>query len=378
MLYPNFIKPSFTFLFISLITLLNMNVYALDWDLDGQLSGWTIESEINDQWENSSGIRYIPELNIFHELDDEKILDSEISVNSYAASGSGPYMDDADIDLYRADIRFATTRTETRIGLQKINFGPAVLLRSLKWFDRLDPTDPLQLTEGVYALRFRYDTLNNSNYWMWLLYGNDDPKGYEYLPSTSGDIEMGGRIQFPFLSGDMAFTFHSRKASGSLINIPDFRETRYALDGRWDVGVGLWFEGLFQEQDTRFIPYKWTKRVSLGTDYTFNIGSGLYFLLEHMSTSMSEKIIKWNQDYNISALQMSYSIGILDSISAIGYYSWEQSKYYQYVSWMRTYDNFIINFSFYYYPEETFSGAGLTQGAITGGRGVQVMVIFNH
>jgi hypothetical protein len=287
-------------------------------------------------------------------------------------------MDDSEVDLYRADIRYATTRTETRIGLQKINFGPAVLLRSLKWFDRLDPTDPLQLTDGVYALRFRYDTLNNSNYWVWVLYGNDDPKGYEYMPSTSDDVEIGGRIQYPLFSGDLAFTIHSRKVNGLLLNVPEFRENRYALDGRWDVGVGLWFEGLFQEQNTDFIPYKWTKRVSFGTDYTFNVGSGLYFLLEHMSTTMSGKMMEWNQDYNISAFQMSYSLGILDSISAIGYYSWEQDKYYQHLNWMRTYDNFIINVSLHYYPETSFNNTGLTQGTITGGRGIQVMVIFNH
>jgi hypothetical protein len=364
----------FSILFAGFIT----TAYGFEHNLEGQLSGWTIESEINDSWENSSGLRYIPELNISHELDNETILDSEISVNSYAASGSGPYMDDADIDLYRADIRYGTTRTETRVGLQKINFGPAVLLRSLKWFDRLDPTDPLQLTDGVYALRFRYDTLNNSNYWIWMLYGNDDPKDYEYMPSTSDDMEVGGRIQYPFLSGDLAFTFHSRKVNGSMLNIPEFRENRYALDGRWDVGIGLWFEGLIQEQNTDFIPYKWTKRISLGTDYTFNIGSGLYFLLEHMSRAMSEKMMKWNQDYNVSAFQMSYSLGILDSISAIGYYSWERDKYFQHLSWTRTYDNLIINVSFHYYPETAFNNTGLTQGTMTGGRGIQVMVIFNH
>lgn len=371
------IEPVFQII-IGIIVFINLQTHAIDLNLEGQLSGWTIESKIDDHWENSIGLRYIPELNISHDFNNETLLDSEISVNMFTASGSGPYMDNTDMDLYRADIRYTTPHTETRMGLQKINFGPAVILRPLKWFDRLNPTDPLQLTKGVYALKFRYDTFNNANYWIWLLYGNDDPKGYELMPSTSDDIETGGRLQHPFLSGDIAFTFHTRKVNGSQFNIPEFRENRYALDGRWDVGIGLWFESVFQDQNTTLTPYKWTKRFTLGADYTFNIGSGLYLLMEHMSTAISDKILKWDKSYHTSAFQMSYSIGILDSISAIGYYSWEQDKYYQHMSWMRTYDNFIFNVSLFNYPETAFDNSGLSQSSITGGRGVQIMVIFNH
>jgi hypothetical protein len=379
--YPvsvRFLKNCYLIFLIGLVLFINLESQALDWDLEGQLSGWAIESEINDHWENSIGLRYIPELNISHELNNDTVLDSEISVNSYAVSGSGPYMDDTDMDLYRADIRYTTTQTETRIGLQKINFGPAVILRSLKWFDRLDPTDPLQLTDGVYALRFRYDALNNANYCLWMLYGNDDPKGYELLPSTSDNIETGGRIQYPILFGEMAFTFHTRKVNGAQFDMPEFRENRYALDGRWDAGIGIWFESLFQEQKTPLLPYKWTKRISIGGDYTFDIGSGLYLLVEHMSTAMSGKILGWNEDYHTSAFRMRYDLGILDSISAIGYYSWERDKYYQHINWTRTYDNFIFNVSLFNYPETALDRGGLFQSLITGGRGIQIMVIYNH
>lgn len=369
-----FLLSIFSILFACSIT----TAHGLEYDIEGQLSGWGIESDINNHWENSTGLRYIPEFNMTHELENDTAIDSEISLNMFAYSGSGPYLDKTDIDLYRADIRYTTTHTETRIGLQKINFGPAVILRSLKWFDRLDPTDPLQLTDGVYALRFRYDTLNNANYWIWLLYGNDDPKGYELLPSTSDNIEAGGRVQYPLLSGDMAFTFHTREVNGSRFNIPEFRENRYALDGRWDVGIGIWFESLFQEQKTDYLPYKWTKRISIGADYTFDIGSGLYLLTEHMTTAVSEKMLKWQNDYHVSAFQVRYSLSIMDSITAIGYYSWEDDKFSQYVSWMRTYDNFIFNVSLFNYPETYLDLSGQTQNVIIGGRGVQIMVIYNH
>ncbi|MGD9158663.1 MAG: hypothetical protein PVG39_09670 [Desulfobacteraceae bacterium] len=374
----HFLKPLFSIVLITIIVLISTQTSAIKMDFEGQLSGWLIESDINDHWENSTGIRYIPDLDISHSFDNETAIDSEISVNMYSYAGSGPYKDKTNIDLYRADIRYTTTRTETRAGLQKINFGPASILRPLKWFDELDPTDPLQLTDGVYSLRFCYVAQDNSNLWAWVLYGNDDPKGYELLPSTSNDIETGGRIQHPVFSGDMAFTFHTRKVNGFQYNIPEFRENRFALDGRWDAGIGLWFESMFQEQKTDYLSYKWTKRISVGADYTFDIGSGLYLLTEHMATAVSEKMLKWQNDYHFSAFQISYSPSIIDSISAIGYYSWEQDKFSQHISWMRTYDNFIFNISLFNYPETYLDLSGQTQNTIIGGRGIQIMVIYNH
>ena len=77
-----------------------------------------------------------------------------------------------------------------------------MLLRPLMWFDRIDPNDPLQLTEGVYGLLLKYTFLNNANIWLWGLYGNDDPKGWEAVPTQRKSAEYGGRLQAPFLSGE--------------------------------------------------------------------------------------------------------------------------------------------------------------------------------
>ncbi|GAI27146.1 unnamed protein product, partial [marine sediment metagenome] len=58
------------------------------------------------------------------------------------------------------------------------------------WFDRIDPRDPLQLTDGVYGLLLRQYFLNNANIWVWGLYGNDDLRGWEYLPSEAKSVEF--------------------------------------------------------------------------------------------------------------------------------------------------------------------------------------------
>ena len=353
-------------------------LYAVEMDFQGQLSGWTMETEIRGGWENHSGLRYIPRADITHDVTADSTLDMELSLNSLAVSGSGPYEDDTEVKLYRANLRYATEQTETRLGLQKINFGPARILRSLKWFDLLDPTDPIQFTEGVYSLRFRYDSLNNANFWLWGLYDNDEIKGYEVFPTSPNSVETGGRFQYPLLYGEMAATFHTRKADGSRFMIPDFRENRFALDGRWDIGIGIWFESVFQHQKTEFVPYEWTKRITLGMDYTFDIGNGLYTLIEHMAAGFSKRLSGWKDDAHLSAIYVSYPVGIMDSLKAIGYYSWDQEQVYQYMNWSRTYDNITLSFSLFYYPEPKGDHPNLFHDVMTGERGAQFMVILNH
>jgi hypothetical protein len=370
--------PLLTCFLVSIALSLHGNLYAVELDFQGQFSGWTTETKTQGAWENFSGILYIPQARLAHHIDEASTADAELSINSFAVTGSGPYEDEIDLELYRATLRYTTAQTETRAGLQKINFGPAQLLRPLRWFDSLNPADPLQLTEGVYAVRFRYTALNNANIWLWGLYGNDDPKGYEILPTASDTVEAGGRLQYPVYSGEMAATVHTRTVEGSRQNTPDFTENRFAVDGRWDMGIGLWFESTFEQQKAGHLRFDWTKRITGGLDYTIDMGNGLYILFEHMAITLSDKPFRWGEDMHVSAFSMNYPIGVTDTLTAMGYYSWDQQEYYQYLNWKRTYDNLIVSVSLFYYPEGTINDTGFLRDTPVQGRGGQVMLIFNH
>ncbi|MGB9906043.1 MAG: hypothetical protein ACPLRR_01495 [Candidatus Saccharicenans sp.] len=74
---------------------------------------------------------------------------------------------------YCLSLKYASNRFEARLGLQKISFGSAALIRPLMWFDRLDPRDPIQLTDGVYGLLLRTYISTRTNLWFWVLYGNN-------------------------------------------------------------------------------------------------------------------------------------------------------------------------------------------------------------
>ncbi len=348
---------------------------AVEFNLRGQASGWFTDARNNDSWQNRSGIRYIPELSIGGSLSREALVDAEVSFNGFVTT-SDDVIDHSDVKLYRLKLRYASTQTELRLGLQKINFGPARLLRPLMWFDRIDPRDPQVLTNGVWGLRFTHYFQNNTNVWLWGLYGEDKTKGLENLPTAEGEVELGGRIQLPVPRGEIGGSFHTRTVHEEANSMADFRENRLALDGRWDVGIGLWFEAVAQQQNAEELDHEWMQMLTVGMDYTFGLGNGLYLLIENMTVSLSRDFLSDGDNLNVSAFNLSYPLGVLDFCNYFGFFDWNREKFDHYLGWQRIYDNFIINPSIFWYPDAAESPLGT--GVKESGYGFKFMVVYNH
>ena len=166
-------------------------------DLNGQLSGWFI---VNDQEPSTPvfSVRYLPSLMVERTFSEDRLVDGELSVNAFASAEAADWdrlSGTSRLKPYRAWARVKTSRFETRIGLQKINFGSATLIRPLMWFDSVDPRDPLQMTEGVYGVLPRFYLPNEITVWAWGLYGSDRTKGWEAYATREGTPELGGRVQ---------------------------------------------------------------------------------------------------------------------------------------------------------------------------------------
>ena len=353
--------------------------------LKGQLSIWAHVNPDNP-FPLYIGGRYIPQLNYEIQLPKNKLIDFELSANLYGNAGihffDSTYIN-GNINPYRTWGRFSTEQLEIRVGLQKIDFGTATMLRTLRWFDQVDPRDPLRLTEGVWAALGRYYFLNNMNIWLWGLYGNKNPKGLELLKTNANYPEFGGRFQSPVPRGEAAISYHHRIADSRDLNnlIPNFneiQENRIGLDAKWDLIVGLWLEAAWVNKKEEMGVLKNQEAFTLGTDYTFNLGSGLYVTLEHMFMAYDEKAFEFSNTTNFTGLSINYPIGMFDNISAIIYYDWNNNAVYNFVNWFRQFDRTTFYVMAYWNPENNrMPTMGIAEN-LYGGIGVQLMFVFNH
>ena len=352
-------------------------------DFKGQLSFNYIGSDTSPKWQNQAILRYMPDVTILNTLSDGYSWDINASADisaDYQSQPESTYSSDA--SFYRLNARLKTPQSDTQLGLQQINFGPAIILRSLRWFDQVRPTDPLQLSEGVKGLRYRYFFSNNANLWLWTLYGNNDPKGYETVATKHGTPEAGGRFQYPLESGELGFSFHVRTSerlgfSGTSIG-EDVHERRLALDGKWDLGPGIWYEYVLVDQGAGAkVKNNWLNMLTLGADYTFAIGNGVHVLGEHLVSAFSDKAMQWEQRTQASALQLSYPVGILDAVSLLTVYSWTQEQPFHYLRWDRTYDNWVLSLGMFHSPKQATLNSDLAPTGFSG-NGIQAVIVFNH
>jgi len=350
--------------------------FAAERDFKGQLSLQGIAWNRAGSWYHSGRIQYIPNLQISNSLSSDRLVDFEGSFYLYINREDGEISDD--LRPYRLNLRYATRQSEIQVGLQKINFGPAQLLRSLMWFDRQNPTDPLNFTEGVWGLRYRYYWLNNANIWLWGLLCKE-PKGYEAVGSDKPMPEYGGRIQVPVPAGELALTVHRREIFENAYDLETYFpshtyfDNRIALDGRWDIIVGAWFETVVQDIHRSDSDY-FTKMSTLGMDYTFGIGNGLYLLAEHMIVQTAKELLSSNLEYQYSAIMLNYPLGIFDNLSLMAFYSWDTDDFIQNASWQRSYDKIMINLALFHFPDIRL----LTINTAGGDLGVRFMLIYNH
>ncbi len=351
----------------------------------GQLSTWAHFNPDNP-YPLYLGGRYIPQLNYEIQLPNSKLIDFELSANLYGDAGihffDSAYVD-GNITPYRAWGRYSTEQLEIRVGLQKIDFGTAVMMRALRWFDQVDPRDPLRLTEGVWAALGRYYFLNNMNIWLWGLYGNKNLKGLEVIKTNTSYPEFGGRFQSPVPRGEAAISYHHRIADSRDFNamIPEFskiQENRIGLDAKWDLIVGLWLEAAWVNKKEEIGIFKNQEAFTLGTDYTFNVGSGLFVTLEHMLIAFDEKAFEFSSTTNFTGLSINYPIGMFDNISAIFYYDWNNNEVYNFINWFRQFDRTTFYIMAYWNPKNNQMPTMGTAENLYGGMGLQVMFVFNH
>ena len=357
-----------------------------DFNLKGMATGWFTAGK-SDDWAIQLGGRYIPEFEFMVPLNEKISIEGELSA-SINGIYTNPSVDNnyyGKIKPYRMWVKISGNQFEVRAGLQKINFGSASILRPLMWFDRIDPRDPLQLTDGVYGVLGRYYTLKNVNFWAWGMYGNKNTKGWETYETKKDNIEFGGRFQFPVPRAEIGLSYHHRKAVETINNeFPPpleqelvFPENRFGIDIKADLGVGLWIENVLKHHESQH-HYPFTNMFTLGIDYTFGIGNGVRLMTEHLIYQYSTELFINDITSHFTAFSANYPLSIFASLSFISFYNWTDNNSYNFINLGLTFDKFSYYIMGFINPTE-FSIFNFETGpTLFNGTGFQIMAVYNY
>ena len=162
------------------------------------------------------------------------------------------------------------------------------------------------------------------------------------------------------------------------ICLKEIPENRFGLDVRFDVTVGLWFEGSWTRLNHDMGDLTNQQMATLGMDYTFGIGSGLGLTFEQFFYSYGEKGIHFGNALNFSGLNLSYPLSMFDNISAMVYYNWKNNTTYNFLNWQRQLNHFTFHFIGYWNPGLIGLPSQMGTTNRFAGKGLQVMVVWNH
>jgi hypothetical protein len=375
----------FRYILLLICALIVQESFAQKLQFKGQASAWTNFNPSNEL-ELWGGARYLPQLNLKFGEEPKNLIDFEASANLNGTLGTHPFdtlYSSGKIKPYRLWARYSTEQLEIRAGLQKINFGSASMIRPLMWFDKLDPRDPLQLTDGVWGVLGRYYFLNNANLWLWVLYGNEQAKTWEIGNTSQQQPEFGGRFQTPVPKGEMALSVHYRQVEKSALGefptiVEPLAENRIGLDGKWDVGVGLWFEAVWMNKSKKVGTFTNQTALSIGSDYTFGIGNGLNIIVEQLLFAYDEEPFQLNNPFVFSTLSLNYPVGLNDNLSAMVYYDWINHGVYNMATWNHQFNNLTLYCMGYSNPKNYKMPLTANDVNLFAGTGIQLMIVWNH
>lgn len=237
-------------------------------------------------------------------------------------------------ELYRLWGGLSYGSADLKAGLMKLNFGTARVLRPEQWFDAIDPLDPREETAGVKAAVFTAYTPSGYGLWLWGLLTKSEQSIMENSGFSDEDHNLGGRLELPLLGLETGLALNMKgfdSGTGS-------RCTRIGADLRWDGFLGLWIEASGTEDNAMLLGKKYQSSMTIGTDYTFDIGNGLYLMQEtNLSHSSPDQIGALHPAGTKTAVLLGYHPGLLDNLQFMTTTDYDKTLSMT-LLWQRTYD----------------------------------------
>jgi hypothetical protein len=349
----------------------------------GQMAGWLLYNPSNRSSFTTGGL-FIPQINGKLGRLGKGNLDIEASVKLDGYTGLDSTIFDngsAHLKPYRLWARVSASQWEARLGLQKINFGSAMMLRPLMWFDKVDPRDPLQLTNGVWGALGRYYFVNNTNIWLWTLHGNGEPKTWEMGATNPSFPEIGARLQLPVPKGEIGLSYHFRQCERDSLwenSLPSIMpENRLGFDAKYDVEIGLWAEAAWIHKGYDIGLFTNQQLLTLGADYTFGVGNGINVVGEHMMGFYGQTAFVADESFHVTALSVNYPLGMFANLSVMVYTDWSSGKLYNFVNLKRSFGNLSAYIMAFKNPDTMVLPTQMASQNLFAGAGCQVMAVYH-
>ena len=377
--YKTIISPGLfysvrVFLFVLFIS--NTNIVAQSYSLKGQMWGSLLRGDDppigRSNYEENWG--YIPTISYKKNLANNSLIDLE-----WAYKLGKVYAGDYNIGKldapYRLWFRYSSDRIEARLGLQKISFGPAMILRSLSWFDTIDVKDPTGQTDAVEAFRLRIFPSNSIGLWLWSINNDQDT------------LSFGGRTELSLNAGELGFTYHSDQSTlpqnigQSPVYISSAHQ-RIAFDYRYDGYIGFWMEtaGILSKSENNIRPNRFAL-FTVGADYTIPIGPGVLVMVENMNIREFSTVTDSTKTHNYTAFMASLPVNMLVQLMFITQVDWDNNNVYNFLRCGITYDRFSVNLILSSSPKRSDYDVAeeyLPKTTSGFGTGVQFMLVYNH
>jgi hypothetical protein len=156
-----------------------------------------------------------------------------------------------------------------------------------------------------------------------------------------------------------------------------YPENKLGLDGKWDLGPGLWYEYVIKHNDPENgVLGDWETYLNLGMDYTFGLGNGLVVMAEYFRYGNRESLNGTiNNDF--SALTLNYPFGLMNRVTGIVYYNWTSGDWYRFINLERNYDLWSFYLMLFWNPERFYLYSNVSDRNLLSGKGIQVMAVVN-
>lgn len=285
-MHPNFKNLIITVLFVLSFLIFPQKGMGLDSSFEGRLrvgslyyfSSPSFHKDFDSEVELRLGLLGNVWENERFQMDYELVGDI---IQSDGPAVQAGFRDETNIDFFRAWLRLDGGNFQVRGGRQNILFGAGSIFRPLGFFDTRDVTGVIPQTRGVDSIRSSYFFDPSSFVQAWLVPANKDDRmiaGLRWEGPLAG-MDAGAVIQY--------------HPETDLEDLPDFSselfQTGFHLKGEYE--IGFWTEGRIDVQLGRKDQAK-RLNLTLGIDYTFNIGEGLHVLLEYFISDRGKNFIQ--------------------------------------------------------------------------------------